>query len=495
MHVTPSTACQDDDPGPGRRGRPRRRRQALLHTGTTAAAVMFITVATVPGDGASGPTAPATRHPAMASTRNTDVAIDTPTAGTDVDVLPVAGTTTTTPTGETPAGTRSMLAIPAGWPKGVDVSSWQHSGSAGIDWSGVRSAGIRFAVIKATEGKSYTNPYFAADHSLATQAGLAVGAYHYARPVLPIATAVEQADRFLSVTGLTRSDEQLAPVLDLEVDGGLSTSQLTEWTRTFLEEVETRTGRAPILYTYRSFWTDTMQNNPSFSGYPLWFAIYNGASSSGGPSSPGALPGGWTKWLMWQYTPSALVRGITGYVDMSRFCCSLDSLSVNADGRLSEIDRRYNSDALVRSLLAAAIRDEEPAGGGGRWRQFERGLLFWSVATGVHEVHGGISTRYLILGGSNSFLGRPTSDEIDAEVPGSRQSVFQGGRIYWSRFTGAHEVHGTILSYYLSLGAAGSELGLPVSDEYSVAGGRQSTFQFGSLRWDASSGTVTIVRP
>lgn len=72
-----------------------------------------------------------------------------------------------------------------------------------------------------------------------------------------------------------------------------------------------------------------------------------------------------------------------------------------------------------------------------------------------------------------------------------RASQFQGGNVYWSATTGAHEVHGAILSRYLALGGTAGRLGLPVSDEYPVPGGRRSDFRGGWLRWDAVTGVVT----
>ncbi|ONH36227.1 glycoside hydrolase [Protofrankia sp. BMG5.30] len=504
MRIALTPACQTGA-GPGRAVRPHRRRTARHRRGGTrgavvVAAVAFITATTVTAMTAgslraSQPVAASSIHDQavrdVQAIRNVAATFDLPVlaAGTTAAAPRTADTAVAVSGAAVPIADQSAQTIPAEWPRGIDISSWQHPAGAQIDWNAVRSAGVTFAIVKATEGMTYTNPYFALDRLRALQTGLVVGAYHYARPVLPITTAVEQADRFLATTGLTRSNGHLAPILDLEADGSLSADQLTAWTRAFLEEIETRTGRTPILYTYRSFWTDTMKNTTSFSRYPLWFAIYNGSSSSG------SLPGGWQKWAMWQFTSSGSVPGITGNVDMNAVCCGVDALAASADGRISEIDRRYGSDSRVRSALGTAIRDEEPAGGGGRWRQFEQGLLFWSVATGVHEAHGGIGAKYLNLGGSNSFLGRPTSDEVDAETTGSRQSVFQGGRIYWSAATDAHEVHGAILNHYLSLGGAGSDLGLPISDEYPVGGGHQSAFQYGWLRWDADSGTVAVTRP
>jgi lysozyme len=63
--------------------------------------------------------------------------------------------------------------------KGVDVSSAQGS----IDWKKVRAAGYDFAIIKATEGVGYTDPTFSATRLKAmVDAGMAIGAYHFARP-------------------------------------------------------------------------------------------------------------------------------------------------------------------------------------------------------------------------------------------------------------------------------------------------------------------------
>lgn len=64
--------------------------------------------------------------------------------------------------------------------KGVDVSSWQHPNGAAIDWEKVADSGITFALVKATQGVGYVNPWLARDLDDAAAAGLLVGAYHYA---------------------------------------------------------------------------------------------------------------------------------------------------------------------------------------------------------------------------------------------------------------------------------------------------------------------------
>ena len=135
-------------------------------------------------------------------------------------------------------------------------------------------------------------------------------------------------------------------------------------------------------------------------------------------------------------------------------------------------------------------RSDETSVTGGRASQFQGANIYWSSSTGAHETHGVILSKYLSLGGASSFLKLPLSDEVG--VTGGRASQFQGGNIYYSGTTGAHEVHGAILSKYLSLGGTSSRLGLPTSDEFSVTGGRRSTFQHGMLTWNAATGVVTV---
>jgi len=63
--------------------------------------------------------------------------------------------------------------------KGIDVSSWQHPYGEPIDWEEVAKEGFGFAMVKASQGTTYTNPWLARDLDDARAAGLLVGAYHY----------------------------------------------------------------------------------------------------------------------------------------------------------------------------------------------------------------------------------------------------------------------------------------------------------------------------
>jgi hypothetical protein len=104
-------------------------------------------------------------------------------------------------------------------------------------------------------------------------------------------------------------------------------------------------------------------------------------------------------------------------------------------------------------------------------------------ASGVptHRVYGAICTRWVKMG-ADRRTGGPISDELPTAR--GRVSEFAGGRaIYWSHATGAHEVHGIIATTYRAVGADASCLGLPVHDEEPYAGGRRSLFEHGAITW------------
>ena len=222
---------------------------------------------------------------------------------------------------------------------GVDVSRWDHSETSAypagtpIDWVKVKSAGRSFAIIKASERTNYRNPYFANDYAQAKAAGLVVGAYHFARPALPISTARDQARYFITTVqkvGSFRDQKTFPAVLDLETTGGLSKTDLIAWTQLFLDTTQALTGRKPILYSYDYFIRSTLGNTNQFSSYPLWYARYTTTV----PTSS-TVPGGWSQWTLWQYSSTTTTNGIIGAGDVNRFNGTTAALLAFADGRKS----------------------------------------------------------------------------------------------------------------------------------------------------------------
>ena len=210
---------------------------------------------------------------------------------------------------------------------GVDVSSWQHPNNlAGdINWTKVKAAGHDFAIIKATERDNYKNPFYASDVANARAAGLVVGAYHFARPKLPLSTATTQAKYFVATTGKMRTARTLPPVLDIEDSGGLSKANTIAWSKQFLSTVRALTGRTPMIYSYDNFLRTSLGNTNELKGYPLWYAKYT-------KTPPGALPGGWNTWSIWQHTSSGTVSGMKGRIDLNKFNGSTSALLRLADG-------------------------------------------------------------------------------------------------------------------------------------------------------------------
>lgn len=230
----------------------------------------------------------------------------------------------------TPAVSGTVTPLP-GAAQGIDVSSH----NAEPSWATVKQAGFSFVGIKATEGDYYVNtattgptqPGYAAEVTHATAAGMYVMPYAFANPYPGNGSAVCQADyawqEISSVASPTYSTSSLMlPVaLDIEQDPyastetnsnscyGLSTSAMVAFIQQFLTEMQTKSGKTPIVYTNPSFWSTCTGNSTAFGSYPLWLADYGIAS----PPSVAA----WGSPAMWQYTSSGTVAGVTGAVDES----------------------------------------------------------------------------------------------------------------------------------------------------------------------------------
>lgn len=234
--------------------------------------------------------------------------------------------------------------------RGIDVASWQHPGTTSttcgrpIDWVQVRNSGITFAYAKSTEATTYTNPCFAQDWAGIAAAGMLRGSYHYAKPALPISTAVDQARYFISRAGSMTGPGDLPGMLDLEETGGLNATDLSNWTRAFLDEVTRLTGKRPVLYMGAYFFPGTIAADIS-ANHRLWLPSYpcqrfDGTAIAGCNvlANQPRLPAGWSTWTFWQWSSIEKVPGIyaatTGSelrnVDMNFFCCDLGSLGALA---------------------------------------------------------------------------------------------------------------------------------------------------------------------
>lgn len=199
-----------------------------------------------------------------------------------------------------PAATRPAPAY------GVDVSQYQGA----INWTAVKKAGYRFAIVKATEGLDYRDPTYDASRVRAMHvAGLVVGVYHFMRP-RPGRLASSEA-RFAVATARAAGwnpSKDLPLVEDLEAST-LSSCATATYGHQFAATVRKLTGRWPILYSFPGFLNAMPAScRTQLAGLRLHIAHYR-------VSSP-LLPSPWRSYALWQFNDSASVPGIHGHVDV-----------------------------------------------------------------------------------------------------------------------------------------------------------------------------------
>lgn len=207
---------------------------------------------------------------------------------------------------------------------GIDISRHQHEKGKkrySINWKDLRitSLGhkskknikgevnypVRFVYIKATEGVTIKNRYFAADYAASRKNGYKTGAYHFFSVKTP---GRNQAVNFLRNSRYVHGD--LPPVLDVEPSdaqirqaGGVQA--LFRNVRAWLVAVEDRYQVRPILYVSQRFVNKYLPQAPDLmKNYDVWIARY-------GEYKPDV------NLIYWQLSPDGRVNGIYGEVDIN----------------------------------------------------------------------------------------------------------------------------------------------------------------------------------
>jgi hypothetical protein len=161
---------------------------------------------------------------------------------------------------------------------------------------------------------------------------------------------------------------------------------------------------------------------------------------------------------------------------------------------MTAIDLKYQSMGGASSFLGAPATPETACPDGvGRYRHYAHGSIYWTAATGAHEVHGLIRGKWSALGYEQGKLGYPGTDET--ALANGAYSIFQGGVILWKGGAAeAFAVQGAIQSRYVSLGSEGGVLGFPVTDERPLPDGvgRYNHFEGGSIYWKPSVGAHEV---
>lgn len=200
------------------------------------------------------------------------------------------------------------------------------------------------------------------------------------------------------------------------------------------------------------------------------------------------------------------VRGFLGY-PTSAVRTSLDKRSHYSNferGRIYErggtvreihgaILSRHEALGGVRGFLGYPETDVVDVGDGrGRVTRFEGGYIYYTSSTGAHEVHGALWDRYHANGGPTGYLRYPHSDVRAISDGRGKFSEFERGRIYWMPGGGAFEVHGAVLDKLFEEGDVTGHLGYPTSELRPAGTVRRQTFEHGRLTYHPATGTVTV---
>jgi hypothetical protein len=167
---------------------------------------------------------------------------------------------------------------------------------------------------------------------------------------------------------------------------------------------------------------------------------------------------------------------------------------VGSTGEIHPVDGHYlrvngvSTLGLPTAGLVCGLR------GGGCMKNYARGAIYWSPATGAHAVNGAIRGRWAAQGAQGGYLGYPVSDELCGLINGGCYQAFQGGGVIWSAASGAHPIAGAIRARWLAGGAERGYFGYPVSAEVCGlrGGGCYQAFQGYGVIWSPASGARAI---
>lgn len=174
---------------------------------------------------------------------------------------------------------------------GIDISHWQ-------GYNVIKEQEPSFAIIKATEGKTYHDSMMSAHYKIAKSYNVLTGFYHYARPENN--DAIVEADNFLN-----RIPEEAIgnSIFALDVEGkALTIENIDDWAVRWSQRVENETGVKPLLYVSQSVVKRFPKMCANDNG--LWVARYRNHLLGYGDISP------WKFAAMWQYTSKPVDRDI-----------------------------------------------------------------------------------------------------------------------------------------------------------------------------------------
>lgn len=202
------------------------------------------------------------------------------------------------------------------WMNGVDISSYQ----GGINLHKVAGD---FVIIKATQGTTYTNPFWKRQAASALTAGKLIGFYHYATG----AGAAEEAAFFLKTVKNYIGKAILC--IDWEQGSNKAWGNVN-YCKTLLDNVKEGSHVTPFLYIQQSA-CQQFSKIAGITEFPLWVAQYYNADMgkdgylSNFRTVKDIRP--WKNPAIRQYSPSGRLSGWTGALDLDAAYMTRDAWS------------------------------------------------------------------------------------------------------------------------------------------------------------------------
>lgn len=222
-------------------------------------------------------------------------------------------------------------------PLGIDVSSYQGN----VNWASAYSGGVRFAVVKATEGSGYTNPYFSSQINGATDADIVAGAYDFAD--FNTVSATTEANHFLSVAGNYVREGYIRPVLDMEGSTSMTKTQVSNYVKSWANTVYNATGVLTIVYASQSFASSYFDSTVPAQPTQFWIAHYNGQNLYTG--SPGSTTP-YSTWTMWQVSSTGSIPGVSGNCDLDTYNGDINGM-IGDSGAVSSSGAKFNKGDVI----------------------------------------------------------------------------------------------------------------------------------------------------
>ena len=253
---------------------------------------------------------------------------------------------------------------------GIDTASYQ----AGLNYSRVP---MDFAIIKATQGTTYTNPDYVRAINQARKANRLIGTYHYAAGGNPEA----EADFFLSIAHAVIG----SAILCLDWEGEQNPKfgkEDVSWCKRFCDRVHQKTGVRCFIYMSKSVcrahdWT------PVAKDYPLWCAQYASNSKTGYQPDPWTDNKGFGAWAaptIYQYSSHGILPGWPKELDLDIAYMTPEEWAGWANGKPPEIKYPDKTDTDLAVEVWFGVH------GGGIDRRKALGSRYSQVQKSVGEI-------------------------------------------------------------------------------------------------------------